>query len=97
MEKETVVKRKPSVDLITGQNETKPMSIADCIDFTIQNVGTEIIYFGFRKDGIPDQPLNPGEFSNWPLYRPCEEWDGEIYIKFGAAGSIAALKKTLSR
>ncbi|MEK9157694.1 MAG: hypothetical protein AAB638_00740 [Patescibacteria group bacterium] len=88
-------KRKPDVTRLDGVNQIKDTTVNDCIDFTIQNVGAEKIYFGFSKDGEPDIPLNPNELSTWPLYRPCETWDGDIFIKFGAAGSIALILKTI--
>ena len=88
-------KRKPDSNRLQGKNQIKSTSINGCIDFTIQNVGTEKIYFGFIKNSEPDIPLNPNEQSTWPLYRPCEEWEGELFVKFGTVGSVALILKTV--
>jgi hypothetical protein len=88
-------KRKPDSSRLQGKNEVKATSINGCIDFTIQNVGVEKIYFGFIKNVDPDIPLNPNEQSTWPLYRPDEEWEGELYVRFGVNGSVALILKTV--
>ncbi|MFN7703301.1 MAG: hypothetical protein ACK5OS_01665 [Chryseotalea sp.] len=92
---QVVRKRKPDTVRVADQDKVKPVSINDCIDFTIVNAGNETIFFGFNREHEPDIPLEPGESSNWALYRPCEVWDGEVYIKFEKNGSVALVLKTV--
>jgi hypothetical protein len=92
---EGVIKRKPDVQRVAGKNEIRPTVINGCIDFSITNVGNETILYGFTKDQNPDIPIAPGEATSWPLYRPCEVWDGNLFIKFGPNGSVALITKTI--
>lgn len=94
-EDEGLIKRKPDAQRVQGKNETKGHDIDGTIDFSVTNVGTETIWFGFLKDQRPDIPVNPGESSTWPLYRSCEVWDGELFIRFGNTGSVALITKTI--
>ncbi|HEY8936702.1 MAG TPA: hypothetical protein VIM65_15845 [Cyclobacteriaceae bacterium] len=92
---EGLIKRKPDVQRIDGKNETKPTVINGCIDFSIVNIGKETIYYGFSRDQEPDVPIPPADNTSWPLYRPCEFWDGELFIRFGPVGSVALITKTV--
>lgn len=95
MEEEGAIKRKPDVQRIAGEGEIQATVINGSIDFSITNAGNQTIYYGFSKDQVPDIPINPGGASSWPLYRPCEVWDGELYIRFGTPGSVALITKTI--
>ncbi len=90
-----LTKRKPDAARIDGRNEIKAVDIDGTIDFTITNAGNETIFYGFGKNITPDIPIAPGEYSPWPLYRPCEVWDGDLYIKFGPNGSVALVTRTI--
>jgi hypothetical protein len=90
-----VRKRKPDVVRLTDKGKTIDASIEGCIDFTIINAGSETIYYGFSSESKPDIPIEPGESAPWPLYRPCEVWDGKVYIRFEVNGGIALLLKTV--
>ncbi|MCZ8355471.1 MAG: hypothetical protein O9340_12090 [Cyclobacteriaceae bacterium] len=93
--KDLVRKRRPDAVRLSGKDEVINTSINECIDFTIVNAGSETIYYGFSSETKPDIPIEPGESAPWPLYRPCEVWDGKVYIKFEANGSIALVLKTV--
>lgn len=90
-----ITKRKPDVSYFSKVNDTTMCNIDGCIDFTIQNTGETTIHFGFSRDSDPDIPLEPGDISAFPLYRSCEEWTGELIIKFGANGGAAMVIKTI--
>lgn len=90
-----LITRKPDSSMLEGVDVTKPQSISGCIDFSVQNVGNERVHIGFTRDQQPHIPINPNEFSSWPLYRPCEVWEGEVFVKFGANGSSVIINKTL--
>lgn len=87
------IKRKPDSARLDGVNVTKETSINGCIDFTIQNAGAAKLWYGFSKEQ-QDIELNPGENATWPLYRPCEVWDGSLYVKF-VTNSVAQITKTI--
>ena len=89
------IKRTPEVSYYSKVNGKANCSIEDCIDFTIQNIGGTLVYYGFQRDSDPDIPLVPNAYSPFPLYRACEVWSGEIWIKFGPEGGKVMVVKTL--
>lgn len=93
--KDKLISRKPDTQHVEGTNKTKSVSISGCIDFSVQNVGNERVHIGFSRNQTPSIPLNPNEISPWPLYRPCEVWEGEVFIKFGVNGSQVIVNQTL--
>lgn len=90
-----ITKRKPDVSYYSKVEDKVSCNIDGCIDFTIQNVGQTTVLFGFTRDSEPDIPLDPGDLSPFPLYRSCEEWTGEIWMKFGAQGGAIRITKTI--
>jgi hypothetical protein len=90
-----IIKRKADISFYSKRNDTATCNIDGCIDFNITNTGESTIYFGFTRDSEPDVPLEPGETAPFPLYRECEEWAGEVYIKFGAVIGTARIMKTI--
>ncbi|HPH46953.1 MAG TPA: hypothetical protein PLJ60_18260 [Chryseolinea sp.] len=89
------IRRKPDVSYFSDLNKVVKTSIDGSIDFTIQNVGSQKIFFGFTKDSKPDIPLDAGDFSSFPLYRSCEEWTGDLFLMFGTSGGAVMVIKTI--
>jgi len=91
----TSIKRKPDIAAFSTVDGIETCTIDGCIDFTIQNTGNTVVWFGFSRDSQPDIPLEPGDASSFPLYRGCEEWSGDLYIRFGENGGLVRVIRTL--
>lgn len=92
---EEITYRKPDVAYLSEKDDIKSVSIQDCIDFSIQNVGNTQVHFGFLKNETPNIPLQPSDLSSFPLYRSCEAWTGEVFVKFGSTGGAVMITRTL--
>lgn len=90
-----IIKRRPDVSYFSEVDTVKSTPLDGCIDFTIQNNGESKVWYGFTKDSKPDIPLEPGDMSTFPLYRSCEVWTGELFIRFGEVTGTVMVIKTL--
>ena len=84
--------RRPDITTIVGKDTLKECDVKGCIDFTVQNTGDVPVWIGFSRDSAPEIQLDPGELAPFPLYRPCETWDIQLFIKFVQSGSVRIIK-----
>ena len=89
------MKRRLEVSYFSKVNAKTSCSVEGCINYTVQNVGDKIVYIGFSRDSDPDIALPPDHYAPFSLSQDCDEWEGEVWMRFGPDGGSIRITKTM--
>lgn len=73
---------------LNGENEVQSFELEGCLQFSVENTGTEDVFIGFNDASQP-LPLKANQGREFPhIDHQCMRYNDTLYVKFNAKSNV---------